>query len=270
MADTNNFSAKQSELDAIRIVLVNTSHTGNIGSAARAMKTMGLKHFYLVDPVSPPDGKSHALAAGATDILGNAIIVNTLEEAIADCGLVVGTSARSRTLSWPMLDSRECGAKFIEEAPKHPVALVFGRESSGLSNDELQQCHYHVCIDANPEYSSLNLAAAVQTLCYEIRMHYLAKQRAPYAQNNAPENEYPLAKELENFYEHFESTFLQAGFVRAKHPGAIMSKVRRMFNRTRLESQELAILRGVLSSVDKALDKAQSSASEPPKKLDDN
>lgn len=240
-------------LDAIRIVLVNTSHTGNIGSAARAMKTMGLKHLYLVDPVTPPDGKSHALAAGATDVLGNAVIVNTLKEAIADCSLVVGTSARSRTLSWPMLDSRECGAKLVEEAANFPVALVFGRENSGLSNEELQQCHYHVCIDANPDYSSLNLAAAVQTLCYEVRMHYLKQQRAPYADRKNEQTEYPLSGELENFYEHFEATFLAAGFVRAKHPGAIMSKVRRMFNRTRLESQELAILRGMLSAVDKTL-----------------
>lgn len=243
-------------LDAIRVVLVNTSHTGNIGSAARAMKTMGLEHLYLVDPVSAPDGKSHALAAGATDVLANATTVATLEEAIADCGLVVGTSARSRTLSWPMLDSRECGAKLIEEAAKYPVALVFGRESSGLTNEELQQCHFHVCIDANPNYSSLNIAAAVQTLCYEIRMHYLAQQRAPFADRDDEIAEYPLSEELENFYTHFEKTFLAAGFVRAKHPGAIMSKVRRMFNRTRLESQELAILRGMLSAVDKTLSKS--------------
>jgi tRNA (cytidine32/uridine32-2'-O)-methyltransferase len=240
-------------LDAIRIVLVNTSHTGNIGSAARAMKTMGLKHLYLVDPVSEPDGKSSALAAGATDVLGNAVIVNTLEEAISDCGLVVGTSARSRTLSWPMLDSRECGAKLISEASKYPVALVFGRESSGLSNEELQQCHFHVCIDANPEYSSLNLAAAVQTLCYEIRMHAIALERAPYADREGIESEYPLSKELENFYQHFEQTFGETGFIRSKHPGVIMSKIRRMFNRARLESQELAILRGMLSSIDKTL-----------------
>jgi tRNA (cytidine32/uridine32-2'-O)-methyltransferase len=245
-------------LDNIRIVLVNTSHTGNIGSAARAMKTMGLKELYLVDPITPPDGKSHALAAGATDVLGNAIIVDTLEEAIAECGLVVGTSARSRTLSWPMLDSRECGAKLIQEAATHPVALVFGRENSGLTNEELQQCHYHVCIEANPEYSSLNLAAAVQTLCYEIRMHFLAEQRAPYAEREQAakqelEENYPLSQDLENFYKHFESTFSQAGFIRHKHPGAVMSKVRRMFNRTRLESQELAILRGMLSAVDKVM-----------------
>lgn len=254
MSSTQDKAAQApSILDEIRIVLVNTSHTGNIGSAARAMKTMGLKHLYLVDPVTPPDGKSHALAAGATDVLAKAIIVDTLEEAIADCGLVVGTSARSRTLSWPMLDSRECGAKLIQEAQNFPVALVFGRENSGLSNEELQQCNFHVCIDANPEYSSLNLAAAVQTLCYEIRMHYLDVQRAPYAHVAKQESEYPLSKELENFYGHFEETFAKAGFIRSKHPGVIMSKVRRMFNRTRLESQELAILRGMMSAVDKVM-----------------
>jgi tRNA (cytidine32/uridine32-2'-O)-methyltransferase len=240
-------------LDAIRIVLVNTSHTGNIGSAARAMKTMGLKQLYLVDPVTQPDSKASALAAGATDILANAIIVDTLPQAIADCGLVVGTSARSRTLSWPMLDSRECGEKLISEAANYPVALVFGRENSGLSNEELQQCNFHVCINANPEYSSLNLAAAVQTLCYEIRMHHLALGRAPYLKREPLENPYPLTNELENFYEHFETTFAESGFIRLHHPGAIMSKVRRMFNRTRLESQELAILRGMLSSVDKTV-----------------
>lgn len=244
-------------LDAIKIVLVNTSHTGNIGSAARAMKTMGLKQLYLVNPVSEPDSKASALAAGATDILANAIIVDTLEEAIADCGLVVGTSARSRTLSWPMLDSRECGEKLISEAANYPVALVFGRENSGLTNEELQQCNFHVCINANPEYSSLNLAAAVQTLCYEIRMHSIALERAPYKEQEAVASPYPLSKELENFYTHFESTFAEAGFIRSKHPGVIMSKVRRMFNRTRLESQELAILRGMLSSVDKTIEKSK-------------
>lgn len=247
-------------LDAIRVVLVNTSHTGNIGSAARAMKTMGLKHLYLVDPVSPVDGKASALAAGATDVLASAITVDTLEQAVQDCGLVVGTSARSRTLSWPMLDSRECGEKLISEAANYPVALVFGRESSGLTNEELQQCHFHVCIDANPEYSSLNLAAAVQTLCYEIRMHYLALQRSVNNSNDNPksaEQTYPLNKELENFYQHFESTLSETGFIRAKHPGVIMSKVRRMFNRARLESQELAILRGVLSSIDKLANQQQ-------------
>ena len=232
-------------LEQFRIVLVNTSHTGNIGSVARAMKTMGLSHLYLVDPVSPPDGKASALAAGATDILANAVTVDTLDEAIKDCGLVVGTSARNRTWSWPMLDPRECAKKMLSEAPKHPVALVFGRENNGLSNEELQQCHFHVCLPANPEYSSLNLAMAVQTLCYEIRMTWLENQE----QFEEIEEDYPLSEDLEGFYTHLEETLLETGFIVKAHPGQVMMKLRRMFNRTRVEKQELNILRGILSSV---------------------
>ena len=166
-------STKSNLLNRVRIVLVNTSDCRNIGSAARAMKTMGLSQLVLVDPVEMPNGQAQALAAGATDILANAKVVSTLSEAIADCGLVVGTSARSRTLPWPMLEPRGCGEKMVVEANEYPVALVFGRESSGLTNDELQQCHFHVQIPANPEYSSLNLAMAVQTLSYEVRTSYL-------------------------------------------------------------------------------------------------
>ena len=150
-------------LDDIRVVLVNTSHSGNIGSAARAMKTMGLSKLYLVDPACEIDSHASALSAGASDVLGNAVIVDKLEDAIADCALTIGTSARSRTLSWPMVEPRECGEKLVAEAENGPVALVFGRENSGLTNEELQLCNYHVCIPANPEYSSLNLAMAVQT-----------------------------------------------------------------------------------------------------------
>lgn len=237
-------------LENIRIVLVNTSHTGNIGSAARAMKTMGLSNLYLVDPVSEPDGKSSALAAGAGDVLADATIVSTLSEAVADCGLVVGTSARSRTLSWPMLEPRSCGEKLIAEVPNYPVALVFGRENSGLTNEELQQCHFHVCIPANPEYSSLNLAAAVQTLCYEIRMAYLNANAFP-----PTENEYPLSEDLERFYVHLESTLASVNFIKAKHPGIVMTKLRRLFNRARPESQELNILRGILAAIDKSAGK---------------
>lgn len=233
-------------LENIRIVLVNTSHTGNMGSTARAMKVMGLKELYLVDPQEEPDGKAHALAAGATDILGNAKIVSTLDEAISDCGLVVGTSARSRTLSWPMLDPRECGEKSISEAAKHPVAIVFGREASGLTNEELQKCHYHVYIPANPEYSSLNLAMAVQTLCYELRMAFLNQEKHPQV-----EQDYPKAKELEGFYEHLQQTLEQTGFIIKQHPGQVMTKLRRLFNRARPEEQELNILRGILASVQK-------------------
>ncbi len=238
-------------LDNVRIVLVNTSHTGNIGSAARAMKTMGLSQLVLVDPVDEPDGKSSALAAGAGDVLANAKIVKTLEEAVADCGLVVGTSARSRTLSWPMLEPRECGEKLVSEVGKYSVALVFGRENNGLSNEELQQCHFHVCIPANPEYSSLNLAAAVQTLCYEIRMAYLTEQRNSKKSDIDSPNEYPLAEDLERFYSHLEQTLLKTNFIIPQHPGMVMTKLRRLFNRARPETQELNILRGILASIDK-------------------
>lgn len=234
-------------LDKIRIVLVNTSHTGNIGSVARAMKTMGLSKLYLVDPVNAPDSHSSALAAGATDILANAVTVDTLAEAISDCGLVVGTSARNRTWSWPMLDPRECARKLLDEAPSHEVALVFGRENNGLTNEELQQCQFHVCLPANPEYSSLNLAMAVQTLCYEIRMTFLERGD----NYESVEEEYPLSEDLEGFYRHLEETLLETGFVVKSHPGQVMMKLRRLFNRARPEKQELNILRGILSSVQK-------------------
>lgn len=234
-------------LDQIRIVLVNTSHTGNMGSAARAMKTMGLTQLVLVDPQTLPDDNAMALAAGASDVLANARIVSTLDEAIADCGLVIGTSARSRTLSWPMLDPREAGKKAVVEGVKHPVALVFGRERTGLTNDELQKCHYHVAIAANPEYSSLNLAMAVQTICYEVRMHWLQDQ-APEVESEA---DYPSADQLEGFYQHLEQTLLKTGFIADDHPGQVMSKLRRLFNRARPETVELNILRGILTSAQK-------------------
>jgi tRNA (cytidine32/uridine32-2'-O)-methyltransferase len=237
-------------LSDIRIVLVNTSHTGNIGSAARAMKTMGLNSLYLVDPITAPDGKSSALAAGAGDVLANATIVSSLEEAVKDCGLVVGTSARSRTLPWPMLTPRECGNKLVVESENYPVALVFGRENNGLSNDELQQCHFHVCIPANPDYSSLNIAAAVQTLCYEIRVNHLDIEASKHAPNT--EAEYPLSDDLERFYVHLEKTLKDVNFIVPNHPGMVMTKLRRLFNRARPEVQELNILRGMLSSIDKA------------------
>ncbi|HHQ4651944.1 TPA: tRNA (cytosine(32)/uridine(32)-2'-O)-methyltransferase TrmJ [Aeromonas hydrophila] len=235
-------------LDQIRIVLVNTSHTGNMGSAARAMKTMGLSQMVLVDPQAQPDDNAYALAAGACDLLANARIVSTLDEAIADCGLVIGTSARSRTLSWPMLDPREAGEKLVTEGMQHPVALVFGRERTGLTNDELQKCHYHVAIPANPEYSSLNLAMAVQTLCYEVRMSWLQQEQVGETDMAV---DYPSAEQLEGFYQHLEQTLLKTGFIADDHPGQVMSKLRRLFNRARPEAVELNILRGILTSVQK-------------------
>ncbi|UCQ18427.1 tRNA (cytosine(32)/uridine(32)-2'-O)-methyltransferase TrmJ [Edwardsiella tarda] len=236
-------------LDNIRIVLVETSHTGNMGSTARAMKTMGLTNLYLVNPLVRPDSQAIALAAGASDVIGNAIIVDSFDEAIAGCSLVVGTSARSRSLPWPMLEPRECGQRAAQESEHAPVAIVFGRERVGLTNDELQKCHYHVQIPANPEYTSLNLAMAVQILSYEIRVAHLDRQAAKYPP--VGEEAYPLVDDLERFYSHLEQTLHHTGFIREKNPGQVMNRLRRLFTRARPEAQELNILRGILASIDK-------------------
>ena len=238
-------------LNNVKVVLVGTSHSGNIGSAARAMKVMGLTNLVLVDPQCKVDEQTLALAAGAADIAENAIIVKTLNEAVADCSLVVGSSARSRTLEWPMLEPRECGQKFVSEGQSSPVALVFGRERTGLTNEELQTCHYHVCIPANPDYSSLNLAMAVQTLSYEIRMAYLERQQSQYTVEK--ESVYPRHKELEMFFKHLEKVAIDTQFINREQPGQVMNKLRRLFHRARPESQELNILRGVLSSIEKRI-----------------
>ncbi len=238
-------------LNNVKVVLVGTSHSGNIGSAARAMKVMGLSNLVLVDPQCTVDEQTLALAAGAADIAQNAKVVSTLNEAVEDCALVVGSSARSRTLEWPMLEPRECGQKFVEEGESAPVALVFGRERTGLTNDELQTCHYHVCIPANPEYSSLNLAMAVQTLSYEIRMAYLDKEQSQYEPQQA--TEYPRHKELELFFTHLEKVAKETQFISQEQPGKVMNKLRRLFNRARPESQELNILRGILTSIEKRI-----------------
>lgn len=238
-------------LERVKVVLVGTTHSGNIGSAARAMKVMGLSQMVLVDPQCQVDAQAIALAAGASEIALNAQIYPTLEAAVADCGLVVGTSARSRTLEWPMLEPRECGEKLISEANQHSVAMVFGRERTGLTNDELQLCHYHVCVPANPEYSSLNLAMAVQLLSYEVRMAYLALQQS--LQSSTLQEEYPRHQELERFYAHLEQVIMQTEFISAQQPGQVMNKLRRMFTRARPEAQEINILRGILTSVQKSI-----------------
>ncbi|AMG59462.1 tRNA (cytosine(32)/uridine(32)-2'-O)-methyltransferase TrmJ [Pantoea vagans] len=238
-------------LQNIRIVLVETSHTGNMGSVARAMKTMGLTNLYLVNPLVKPDSQAISLAAGASDVIGDAKIVDSLDEAIAGCSLVVGTSARSRSLPWPMLDARECGVKSVEEGQQAPVALVFGRERVGLTNEELQKCHYHVAIQANPQYSSLNLAMAVQIIAYEVRMAWLQSQEQASSPPKFEESPYPLVDDLERFYQHMEQMMLNSGFIREANPGQVMSKLRRLYTRARPERDELNILRGMLSSFEK-------------------
>lgn len=241
-------------LNNVKIVLVETSHTGNMGSAARAMKTMGLTNLCLVNPIIKPDSQSISLAAGASDIIKQAQVFSSLEEAVADCSLVIGTSARPRSLQWPNLTPKECGDKIIAESSHHAqVALVFGRERVGLTNDELQKCHFHVGIPANPDYSSLNLAMSVQVLCYEIRMSMLSAQDSlsQLVAQNVNDIQYPKDEDIERFYQHLEQTLLQTGFINPNHPGQIMGRLRRLFTRARIEQQELNILRGILTSIDK-------------------
>jgi tRNA (cytidine32/uridine32-2'-O)-methyltransferase len=237
-------------LNNVKIVLVGTSHPGNIGSAARAMKVMGLSQLVLVDPQCEINGQAIALAAGAADIAQDALIVSSLQEAVEECSLVVGSSARSRTLDWPMLEPRECGCKLAKEAEVAPVALVFGRERTGLTNEELQTCHYHVCIPANPEYSSLNLAMAVQTLAYEVRVAHLDRLKNTHSER---EEAYPRHKELEMFYQHLEKVITETQFISADKPNLVMNKMRRLFNRARPEIQEINTLRGILTSIEKRL-----------------
>lgn len=241
-------------LSTIRIVLIQTSHPGNIGSAARAMKTMGLNSLYLVAPKLFPHDKATEMASSADDVLTQAIVVSTLEEAIADCGLIIGTSARSRAIPWPLLTPREGAARATTESAMHPVAILFGREQTGLTNDELQRCHFHVHIPSNPEYSSLNIAAAVQLISYELRVAHLDHAIPPtLASENADFWDYRLATsaEMEGFYHHLEEMLVSIDFLNREAPRKLIPRLRRLFNRARPDIMEINMLRGIFSAVNK-------------------
>jgi tRNA (cytidine32/uridine32-2'-O)-methyltransferase len=229
----------------MRIVLINTSHPGNIGSAARAMKTMGLSELYLVAPEIFPHQKAIEMASNAVDVLQNAKVVETLDEAIADCELVVGTSARSRTIPWPSLSPRELAEKVVAES-QTKTAVLFGREQSGLTNEELHRCHFHIHIPSNPEYSSLNLAAAVQVICYEFKV--ASDKILP---KNAWDYEFANAEQMENFYQHLEKVLIEIEFLNPKVPRQLMTRLKRLFNRARLDTMEMNIMRGILTAVEK-------------------
>src|SRR5690606_11334262 len=233
----------------IRIVLVNTTHPGNIGGTARAMKNMGLKNLYLVEPKEFPSDKAVWRSAGATDVLDNAVVVDTLDEAIAGCGLGVGTSARERRIPWPLLDPRECGESVWQEAGQHQVAVVFGREDRGLTNEELHKCNYHVHIPANPKYSSLNLATAVQVICYEIRMAHLLATEGKTLTQHTWDMPPASAESLDAYYKHLEETLVALDFLDPANPKQTMTRLRRLYNRVRLDQMELNILRGVLTAM---------------------
>ncbi|HAT1820138.1 TPA: tRNA (cytosine(32)/uridine(32)-2'-O)-methyltransferase TrmJ [Legionella pneumophila] len=241
------------KLSSIRIVLVSTSHPGNIGSTARAMKTMGLSTLYLVSPKSFPDLKAKEMAAGADDVLDAAIVTNTLDDALIGCQLILGTSARPRGLSLPGLIPASCAELINQQSDNTQVAIVFGREHAGLTNEELLKCHYHINIPSNPDYSSLNLAQAVQIIAYELRMKLLSP-RAEVALRN---EEQATADEIEQFYEHLKEVFIEIKFLRPSNPRRLMQRVRRLFNRINLEKMEVSILRGMLSQVQKSLEWAR-------------
>jgi len=248
MTDNSLNNSLNNSLDNIRIILINTQFAGNIGGVARAMKNMGLSRLYLVNPgCSLEQKEAYIRATSATKILENAIVADTLSEVISDCQLVVGTSTRDRGMSLPILTARESGEKIAAEAIEAQVAVVFGQESCGLQGEDLKLCNFHGYIPANPEYCSLNLAAAVQTFCYEIF-------QAAEAERAKPRNhvfDYPENKDMEYFYEHLEKVLRDVDFIVPQHPGQMMQRLRRLFNRARSDGKELNILRGILSAIER-------------------
>ena len=251
------------DLSNIRVVLVNTSHPGNIGASARAMKNMGLSRLTLVQPEEFPSGVAVGRAASAIDILKDAVIADSLLDAVKDCGLVIGASARSRKIPWPVLLPEECADKAIDGIKNNQVALVFGREDSGLTNEELQLCHYHVQIPTNDKYSSLNLAAAVMVICYELRRAVL--RFSGYQEPSEDEYwdiEKATGEQVEHFYEHLERVLVKLEFHDLDNPRQLMHRLRRMFNRIRLDAMEMNILRGILSHIEYHLEHPRSESSE--------
>ena len=232
----------------VRIVLSNTSHPGNIGAAARAMKTMGFADLVLVSPRHFPDPDAVAMAAGAADLLQSVRVMGSLEAAIADCTLAVGFSARGRDLSHAPAALRDLVPEILAAESTSSVALVFGNETSGLSNEELLRCQRLAHIPANPAYSSLNLAAAVQVACYE-----LAASAGTHALPASGSAEAATRDDVEGLVVHLESTVQESGFVDPEHPGRFIELMRRLFARAGLERREVKALHGMLATFEKKM-----------------
>ena len=232
---------KQNHLTNVRVVLSHTSHPGNIGAAARAMKTMGLRHLYLINPRYFPDPQASAMAAGADDILQNAVVCGSIDEALQGVALTVGMTARLRDISNQVMMPREAMHRVLQQAATQPVALLFGTEMSGLTNEEVSRAQLLVNIPANPDFSSLNLAAAVQVMAYEIML--ASQSYSPVTQQT------PVAvhEQVEGFLAHLEKTLLEIGFFTTQNPARMMQRLRRLYARARLEADEINILRGILS-----------------------
>ena len=232
----------------IRIVLVGTTHPGNIGAAARAMKNMGLSDLALVNPRHFPHDDATARASGATDVLEGATVVSSLSEALTDCVYVAGASARSRSINWPSMGPRDCAERMILESKQGKVAAVFGPEKSGLNNDDLDLCHTLLTIPTDPGFSSLNLAMAVQVLTYELRVAGMV-DAGPGFESEAPA---ATGEEMENFYVHLQQVLTDIEFFDPDNPRHLMRRIRRMFIRARPDKNEVNILRGILTAVDRA------------------
>lgn len=256
----------QGFLDSLVVVLMRTTHPGNIGAAARACKTMGLSQLRLVEPGEFPCEEATRRASGASDILERSQVFSSLDDAVADCHLVVGASARSRKMQWPLMNPRDCAnellsvfASEVSKGARPRFALLFGQEASGLSNDELQRCNYHVNIPANAEYASLNLAMAVQVLAYECRMCALVSSeddvlKVVGTQNGEQWDEVLASNaELEGMIAHLEKTMVEVGYHDPANPRMLVPRLRRLFQRAKLDTMEINILRGFYKSVQKAI-----------------
>jgi tRNA/rRNA methyltransferase len=230
-------------LNNIRIVLCAPTHPGNIGAAARAMKTMGLARLYLVAPRRFPDPEAEWRASRADDVLAHAVVCARLEEALADVGFALACSARPRELAVSQVTAREAAAEAVAIAHVQQVACVFGNETYGLTTEEVNRCQLLTTIPANPEYSSLNLAAAVQVIAYELRLAAMAGTPAP-----ARPRQLASFEELEGLYAHLEQGMAETGFFDPQHPKKLMPRLRRLFARARLEKEEVNILRGIVKS----------------------
>jgi tRNA/rRNA methyltransferase len=237
-------------LDNVRIVLSHTSHPGNIGAAARAMKTMGLDSLYLVNPKSFPDKEAERRAAGAWSVLNNAKVCRNLDEALSGTVLAAAVTARQRDLSHEVFDARRGALELLSHARQNPVALVFGTEMSGLTTPEVSKCQIIVHIPANPEYSSLNLASAVQLMAYELRMALPSIEPLPTVGVRASFDE------MELLYHHLERVAINSGFLDPQEPKRLMQRIRRMFARAGLEKEEVNILRGMLNACEKQVQAA--------------
>jgi len=246
-------SSPENRLACIRIVLINTTHPGNIGAAARAMKVMGLSSLHLVTPKIFPNADATAMASGADDLLQSARVHESLSSALANCSLVLGTSARLRSLPMPMLDVRRAAEQALEESASREVAFLFGRERYGLTNEEMQRCQYLVNIPSNPAYSSLNLAQAVQIIGYELRVAAIGGAGLCVP----PLDWEPVDdSQMEGLFQHLEQTLLDLRFLNPKQPKRLMMRLRRLFNRARPDQNEINILRGILKASQEAAERA--------------